>query len=315
MATTGRSVAMRWPLLLHLLFLPSLRAQTPAFTYRFEWDLHLPSPSYSAVFPITALPAVHPLVTSNICGQSFSAGDAIPLTGLWSERGWQTNQGWTCNSMSGGQMFYGYNYPSTNSGNTGYVNQDAMSVYMVMDSGNNVYLVVGLDAPIPGRYSGARRVWMTWTSTGLAGGSTAIVQSDDNGEVTWNTAAGTGTASWRWVTCCTDGAVIGPMPSQGFSLTFHITRYDVPATGGLKIGSFDANSNSINFVTSNLGSASTSTPYQVRLIGYTTTDYCGALTNCGSCTVETVCQWCDGACVAAGSSCSTWGGTARARPG
>ena len=60
-------------------------------------------------------------------------------------------------------------------------------------------------------------------------------QADDYGEVSWNSATGTGSGTWKWASCCTDGAVIGPMPAAGFTLLMHVTMYAIPAANAVRV--------------------------------------------------------------------------------
>ena len=102
-----------------------------------------------------------------------------------------------------------------------------------MDVAKQVYLIVGLDQANPSvdNPANGRKIAMTFTSTGLTELATppSVVVKDDAGEVgDWNATAGGTTASWKWATCCTDGAVIGPLPSSGFTLSISITSYLIP---------------------------------------------------------------------------------------
>ena len=122
-------------------------------------------------------------------------------------------------------MFYGYNYPKASSGNTGYQIDNAFSIYMIMDEDATVYLVIGIDAPgTPKNAENQKTLSASITSTGLTGLATdpSVVLRDDVGDWNgnWNAATGSASADWRWAPCCTDGGVIGPLPSDGFSMTF-----------------------------------------------------------------------------------------------
>jgi hypothetical protein len=249
--------------------------------------------------PITGMPATHPKVTQAICGETLSAGDPIPATGLWSKSGSTTAGASDCNTVVSGELFYAQNHPVGSSGNTGYQNQDAASFYMsarraasaaaprrpvaqpcaphaapraqrsacprlnrlrpscvfasradrprlsmharvrftlgyaVMDTSKKVYLIIGLDqaSPAVDNPANGRKIAMTFTSTGLTNlaAPPAVVVKDDDSEVQdWNEATGSTTATWKWATCCTDGAVIGPLPSSGFTLSISITSYSIP---------------------------------------------------------------------------------------
>ena len=270
----------------------------PEFTYKIEWNrVNGRWKNYASVIPIDGMPSTHPKVTHQICGEQLSAGDPIPSSGLWSTSG-RSTAGGNCQTQPGGQLFYGYNFPSSSSGNTGYAIADALVIYMVMDSSSAVYLVISIDKAQNYNNAGGKRLSMGMSSTGLAGNSpaTKLVQADDPGEVQWNSGAGTGSGTWRWATCCTDGAVIGPMPTDGFTLTMSVTEYGIPATNGVRVGSWNAASSSVDFRISDLGVATTAAPYLIKISAFKTVDYCNSFKSCGECTVESICHWCGGTC-------------------
>ena len=138
--------------------------------------------------------------------------------------------------------------------------------------------VIGLDEP--GSYAiprSQKNLVMSVTSTGLVGLDTppALVQADDPGEVSsWNAASGTFTADWQWAGCCTDGAVIGPFPSEAFTLTMTITAYGIPAANAIQVGTYNASGNEVLFQSANLGTA----PYAIRLSAFTTAGFCNSFT-------------------------------------
>ena len=249
---------------------PSPPLILPDYTYKFEWNLiNGMWKNYASVTPITGLPSTHPKVAYQICGEQMAAGDPVPATGLWSTSG-RTTAGGNCQEQPGGQLFYGYNFPSVSSGNTGYAIADALVIYMVMDSSSAVYLVVSLDKAHNNNNPNGKKLSMGFTSTGLTGLSpqVALVQADDPGEVSWNSGAGTGSGTWRWATCCTDGAVIGPMPTDGFTLTMSVTMYQIPASNAVRVGSWNSATSSIDFRISDLGTASVTAPYLIKLSAY-----------------------------------------------
>ena len=96
-------------------------ASIPDYTYRFEWDLFRDPPPYAAVFPITGMPTTHPKVQNTICGEQLNAGDPIPASSYWSTNGWSVYSASRCSTVVGGKLFYGYNYPTGSSGNTGLI--------------------------------------------------------------------------------------------------------------------------------------------------------------------------------------------------
>ena len=273
------------------------------YTYKFEWDIIESQalgrdPPSSAIFPIDGMPANHPKVTNQICGEQLYAGAPIPATGLWSRDGATASSDSSCETQVSGQFFYAYDYPSRSSGNTGFVNPDAITLYTVMDVLERVYLVITLDSPgnqYPSEGDYGKNMSVTFTSEGLVGLATppAVVQGDDPAEVSnWDAATGTATANWRWKPCCTDGAVIGPIPDSNFSLTMTVNSYGIPTTNAVRVGSYNYTNSEVDFAMANLGAA----PYQIKLTAFLTEAYCNTFTSCGACTVEPGCQFCDNMC-------------------
>ena len=50
-------------------------------------------------------------------------------------------------NQSGAEVFYGYDYPLQWSANTGYYAMDTVTIYLIIDSLDRVYLVLTLDQP------------------------------------------------------------------------------------------------------------------------------------------------------------------------
>ena len=228
-------------------------------------------PPSAAVFPIDGIPSTHPKVTRNVCGEQFTAEQKIPATGLWSTSGASDPSDSSCVTQPSGQLFYGYNFPSGSSGNTGYVVPSAIALYMVMDENLAVYLVISLDAPgstaIP---NSQKRLAMSVTSTGLVGLDTppALVQADDPGEVT--TA---GHSLWH-NDCRLEMAFMlhgwcgrRPLSLRGLHPHHDVETLSTPPRfiaehhsppNAIQIGSYNAAGNSIDFVSADMGA----TPYQ-----------------------------------------------------
>ena len=99
-----------------------------------------------------------------------------------------------------------------------------------------------------------------------------LVQGDDPREVAWNSFSGSGTAEWKWSNCCTDDAVVGPLPAESFSMYFRITYNSMPTTNALKVGSFDKDTSVVNFETTDIGTL----PYEFRIRTLSTTSYCAS---------------------------------------
>ena len=72
----------------------------------------------TVIRPIAKLPAVHPHVQHQICGEEYSAGQRIPTQTMMPSR-WRRDGTYTrCETRTGAEMFYSYNYPALWSANT-----------------------------------------------------------------------------------------------------------------------------------------------------------------------------------------------------
>ena len=120
-----------------------------------------------------------------------------------------------CVNQSGAVVFYGYDYPFQWSANTGYYAMDTVTIYLIIDSLDRVYLVLTLDEPWtePGGHFA-----MDVTSSGLpAENPPMVVKMDDGPEQHLARDRGAlplglwdgekGSFYWKWGKCCTDGMV------------------------------------------------------------------------------------------------------------
>ena len=118
-----------------------------ALCYKVEWNLNAPGFRPSKVLtPIHKMPSVHPSVKNTLCGMRLAAGDPIPANGA----GPYSTSGTCQTNLSAGILFYGWSYPQGWAANTGYYEADAMTVYMIVDSAGQEFLVMTLDAPWSG---------------------------------------------------------------------------------------------------------------------------------------------------------------------
>ena len=141
----------------------------------------------------------------------------------------------SCSVVSSDEFFYAYHFPGRNSANTGYANPNALSIYTMLDAGGKVYLVMSVDAPgnsIPGlnaldpvTFAAPRVAHLSIAMTGAPPNTVQAVVKDDADDVQWDSDTNTGTMTWGWARCCTDGAVLGPIPAEGFSIDFELTRW------------------------------------------------------------------------------------------
>ena len=199
-------------------------ALNASLCYKLEWG----GGAMAGIRPITGMPNSHPLVNGDVnCpGHQYTAGEAIPVTGYWNYNG-------NCNAMSaveGAEMFYALGYPIGSSANTGYYAHDAAMMFMVEDEGGRMHLVLTLDdTNAQGDTTGGRLTLDVSTSPPqttidleLLDDRTEynnnVVRSGATRYREWNSSAGRGSFHWAWGACCTDGMVLGPMPTTGFQM-------------------------------------------------------------------------------------------------
>lgn len=264
--------------------------QPSGFTYRLDWNTVSSGEVSVEVIPVSTMPAAHPKVTGTVCGETFAAGSPIPANSFWSTSGAATAGGAGCTSVTSGEMFYAYNYPSTSSGNSGYNRRNTLSIYMINDDANDAYIVLSVDIPNSGQ-TGGDTLSVDITSTGIPGAR--VILSDDAGEVTWDTATGVGSATWGWSECCTDGAVIGPLPRSGFTLDLTADRAGSSITD-VEFITLDpaAGPGQVARRTYSFASLQSSTRF-ARLSGFTTAEFCASFSTCGECALQSQCA-CDG---------------------
>ena len=153
-----------------------------------------------------------------ICNKRRDPGDRIEAYTMWPAfPASLANQplGKQCVNQSGAVVFYGYDYPFQWSANTGYYAMDTVTIYLIIDSLDRVYLVLTLDEPWtePGGHFA-----MDVTSSGLpAENPPMVVKMDDGPEQHLARDRGAlplglwdgekGSFYWKWGKCCTDGMV------------------------------------------------------------------------------------------------------------
>eukprot|EP00854_Cymbomonas_tetramitiformis_P001453 gene1453-2075_t len=146
--------------------------------------------------------------------------------------------------LEGPIAFYGYDHPEASSANTGYELSDTVLVYFIVDTNNEVNMVQVLDQANDG--SGGALIQEFSISEEHAE-AVNFKLMDDDGDTTCirddptcatycmynnfdcyslDTGTGRGSMYQRWDTCCTDGTVMGPLPSTDFCFTFTIDRSD-----------------------------------------------------------------------------------------
>ena len=105
----------------------------------------------------------------------------------------------------------------------------------------------------------------------------------------WDAASGTGSFTWKWGKCCTDGLVLGPFPSSAFTMSIEVK--ETKGLDTLRIGSYSVATSTITFPAEDPAAAG-----EIRVHGLTCNAFCSAFTNCGECNTksagDTRCGWC-----------------------
>ncbi len=113
--------------------------------------------------------------------------------------------------------FYQYGSPQGSSANTGFEQLDTALLYLTLDDQGNYGLVTVMDK-WGGSGGSASLVY-----SGLPLGSAAVLNDDPGDPHTFNAATGSGTNSWSWANCCTDGAAWSLPDSNNFTLNLQYT--------------------------------------------------------------------------------------------
>jgi hypothetical protein len=123
----------------------------------------------------------------------------------------QGDQKWPINVIDGTKTAvaaYSYGNPGGSSANTGLELADHAQFILYREPTGSVYLVIILDKVQSGSGGSA-----SVTVEGLQGAN--LVLSDDANEASIDVATGVAKATWTWATCCTDGAIFGPVGCDG----------------------------------------------------------------------------------------------------
>lgn len=113
--------------------------------------------------------------------------------------------------------FYSYGSPRASSANTGFEQLNTALIYLTLDDQGTYGLVTVLDKW--GGGGGAAEL----SYTGFPAGSLAAVNDDPQDPHSYDPATGSGTNSWSWLTCCTDGAAWSLGQASSFQITLNYT--------------------------------------------------------------------------------------------
>ena len=175
-------------------------------------------------------------------------------------------------------------------------------MYFVIDNEANGYWVVTVDAPGNSKFGMDRQEFsMTLKGSGIAGTGVRVIRKDDDygiivppGETCltaekdcydWNSTTGEGTFLWVWDPCCTDGMVLGKLPSKDFCVDVTVHKY--LGLEKMVLGDYIVGDRDIEFIDIPLKADA-----PVQVCGYTCTDFCSEKTTCGACAAHEQCGWC-----------------------
>lgn len=245
--------------------------------------------------PVTGFPASHTLVSKQNCGNRFAPGDPIPGgPQLWSNNGAAANTSRSCQTTTGSGLFYAYNNPDGASSNTGFEQDKAVVVYFVVDADGDLSVVLVFDRPGNGN---SGRVEMNIDAPELKGKELTFDLRDDNhepncgnGHCRWDPATGKVSGMrWDWYSCCTDGMVLGNLPSsEGFQIPFNFDQ--LRGIDTFRMGSWNPETNDIEF--EDLSAADVLTA-GISVVVDTCGAYCSAKPSCGECSLDPECGWCE----------------------
>ena len=294
------------------------RTPEPEYCYEIRWANTIEDAAKNewagrrVLSPVTKLPSEHPKMKGGNCGTSSDG--KIFRYDLWSVVGAKNANGATCKVEEGGDVFYAfldtsYSGPlDHSSSNNGYAIAEAAQFYFVVDAEKQGYLVTTVDKAGNDDFGNtSQRFSMALSGKGVSGSDSRIIREDgpsdlvpppgktclDAPELTskkqdcyaWDPALGYGTFFWTWRACCTDGMVIGPLPSNDFCLDLTVKEFR--GLNKITIGDYVDELRTIVNVDIPL-----SVDAPIQICGYTCPEFCATKKSCGACTAHPQCGWC-----------------------
>jgi len=279
--------------------------ETPehGFCYEVRWEDNFNRTRKRVLNPVTKFPLHHPALERNVCGgQEYGY---IPPNGLWSMSGATNVDANSCQSVSGGELFYAYGYPIPSSSNTGFSDDDSLAMFFVLDTDYRGYWVLTIDRP-DGIDENDGYLDLQISSEGTKSSNVEIKLHDDpaiadtgdecrendvEGKTynrdcyAWDSGTASGNFIWRWHPCCTDGMVLGKLPSKDFCIDVK-TKYR-SGLSKMLIGDFSNDRDDIEM---------SEIPFQsfVNVCGYECPAFCSEIKSCGQCSNTEGCGWCPG---------------------
>jgi subtilisin-like proprotein convertase family protein len=303
-------------------------------SFEVQWDLQntfLDGLQTHHLQPISGWPRTHPMVKYGRCGTTAQAGDRIPAVMKWNPYSNNADSNacskcCACTSAydaedckNNGQVLgvaavAAFNYPERGKSNVGMEYRDTVTVALIRDADNRVFFFLSVD-DVP-HSSGIHTLYVSVTSTGVAGKGTSVLLRNDRGTTVkscvdatndcyaWDTQTGAGTFMWRW-SSQSDGMILGPLPkvtgtgaNDGFELIIKITS----STGVqyVQAGDYeplDASVSVVDLTRRDTAPASASWDDYVKdgikIKATSSVYYCSQIAECGECTANTACGWCE----------------------
>jgi hypothetical protein len=267
------------------------------------------------VFPIDVIPGGHPMhnlpENSNFsAGQKFPASDELYWYWWNSTLLWQSVELLTSDAqkiqMPSADAFYAYGHPYSWSANTGLERKNTITLFLLADEDDTMFLFYIVDAPWDGS-GGEFDMTLTATAPVLvenSDGTTSLpllLRDDEWNQYTFDGASGVGSFNWLWLECCTDGLVIGPLPKESpvWNITFEghcdtMTGLDQ----GTRISQWHPFKNGGEWIHYDVPMEQTCTEYKgIQLSAMPCSTHCPTLSTCGECTSQYHCGWSnDGGC-------------------
>lgn len=160
----------------------------------------------------------------------------VPAFSRWPSTNQTTGDVIECQNVSGAVAYYAYGLPRGLSANTGQYMLAATSIYVIVDETATVYMIITSDMP---ERSGStlHTVAVSLRGVNLDGAGVDILLRDDDADsYTWDSGTASGGFRWWWGSCCTDGVLIGPLPTVNYSMVF---EFDTAASAMVGIDTVD----------------------------------------------------------------------------
>ena len=156
------------------------------------------------------------------CGDDLD-NDCAPTTNcFWAEIGGESHAMTTVKSGQGAVNFYSFGDPVGGGSNTGFESANVAQLFLHEgpNGGLSLFVLMG-DAGDDGGQ-------MNLAITNMPGANVGVLVADDATEVGMvPNAPGSAAATWKWVECCTDGGVFGPLDGAfGWEITLQFTIHN-----------------------------------------------------------------------------------------